>query len=113
MANKIKLVRNDTLPRLKVTIYDIETQMPVNLQNSLVKMKIREPGADVLKTTLIGTLLGSPESGIDGEVEFAFGPADLDTDGSYEAEYEVTFSDGRIQTVYDVDKLIIRADFPN
>ena len=113
MANKIKLVRNDTLPRLKVTIYDYDTQQPVNISGCLVKMKIREPGADVLKTTLIGTLLGSPESGIDGEVEFAFGPADLDTDGSYEAEYEVTFSDGRIQTVYDVDKLIIRADFPN
>ena len=113
MPNKIKLVRNDTLPRLKVTIYDVDTQVPVNLHGCLVKMKIRELGADALKTTLIGTLLGSPESGIDGEVEFAFGPADLDTDGSYEAVYEVTFSDGRIQTVYDVDKLIIRADFPN
>ena len=113
MPNKIKLVRNDTLPRLKVTIFDYETQQPVDLHGCLVKMKIREPGADALKATLVGVLLGSPESGVDGEVEFAFGPTDLDTDGSYEAEYEVTFPDGRIQTVYDVDKLTIRADFPN
>ena len=115
MANKIKLVRNDTLPRLRVTIYDVDTKEPVDLSGCLVKMKIREPGSETLKTTLIGTLVASPGSqigGAGGVVTFDFGPDDLDTEGSYEAEYEVTFANGRNQTVYEVDRLTIREDFP-
>lgn len=114
MANKIKLVRNDTLPRLLVTIHDVDTKEPVDISGALVRMKIREPGSETLKTTLTGTLLASPGSqvgGAGGQVAFDFSPADLDTEGSYEAEYEVTFANGRIQTVYAVDRLTIRADF--
>ena len=114
MANKIKLVRNDTLPRLLVTIHDVDTQLPVDISGALVRMKIREPGSETLKSTLVGTLIASPGSqvgGAGGQVAFDFSPEDLDTDGSYEAEYEVTFANGRIQTVYDVDRLTIRADF--
>lgn len=125
MAVRIKLVQGDTRPNVVLTATDEITGLPISIQNAVPRLKIRESGSDVVKEVLVGTTLPgrlNPDgsvtttapydlSGAGGRMLFAWTPTALDTAGSFDAEVEITFDDGRIQTVYDVLKLKIRGEF--
>lgn len=127
MTSRIKLVRNDTRPQLIVSLTDSVTGDPLNVSgDAIVRLKFREEGLTTLKATLIGTKLagrltdaGTVDNtapydvpGVGGRVAFNWttdalsGPA-----GMYEAEVEITFADGSIQTMYDLLKFRMREDF--
>jgi len=120
-SETINLVQGDTLPQVKITIRDQNTAAAgatldpddqntwakVNLTDSTVRMKVREVGADAIKDTLVGNLTDP----LNGEVVFLFDADTLDTAGVFEAEIEYTMSNGAIQTVYDLIKLQVRAQF--
>jgi hypothetical protein len=110
MVTKIKLVQGDTKPALVCSITDEITGAAINITGATVLLKFRAAGA----TTLTATVTGSVTNGATGEV--AFYPASAPTmllgeAGDYEGEIQITFSDGSIQTVYDLLKFKLREDF--
>jgi hypothetical protein len=110
MTEKIKLVQGDTRPAIVCTITDETTGSAVNITGATVVLKFRPVGSTTLQATVTGTVT----SGSAGQVAFypASTPSMLTGDaGDYEGEIEITFSDGQIQTVYDLLKFKIREDF--
>ena len=110
MAEKIRLVRNDTKPRLVVALTDTTTGDPINITGAIVRLKFRAAGASVLQSTLTGAVT----DGLAGLVVFDWSddPASLSGEpGDYEGEIEITFADSTIQTIYDVLKFKLRQDF--
>lgn len=126
MAEKIKLVQGDTRPQIRFSLTDDTTGQVIDISGSTVYMKFRAVGSDTILFTRTGNLIpgiiledGSVSTsppynvaGSGGLVVFTFATGNLDIDpGPYEAEIEVVFSDGSIQTVYQLQKFIVRADF--
>lgn len=110
MTEKIRLVRNDTRPALVCNITDENTQQPINITGTTVRLKFREVGSDTVRATLLGQVSDGPN----GQVAFypASQPQMLSGEaGDYEGEIEITFPDGQIQTVYDLLKFKLREDF--
>lgn len=110
MAEKIKLVRNDTGPQLKLTLTDQNTGVPADLLGATVTLRLRASGDSAILVTRTGFL--NPDTATQGEVIFTWATGDLDLPaGAYEGEVEVVFADGLRQTVYEVLKFSIREDF--
>jgi hypothetical protein len=108
MAEKIKLVRHDTRPQVKVTLTDETTGLAIDITGATCLMKFRAVGG----TTLIDTLSGIVLDGQNGVVVFSWNPTTLAAPaGDYEGEVEITFPSGGIQTVYDPLKFKLRDDF--
>lgn len=109
MTEKIKLVRGDTRPQVKLTLTDETTGLPIDITGATVLMKFRAVGS----TTLVDTLTGTVINGAAGVVVIPWNPTTLAVDaGDYEGEVEVTYSSGQgVQTVYDLLKFKVREDF--
>lgn len=110
MAEKIRLVQGDTRPALVCTITDDVTGEAMNISGATVRLKFRAAGA----TNLTATVQGVVTDGNNGVCVFypASAPAMLQGEpGDYEGEIEITFTDGQIQTVYDLLKFKVREDF--
>ena len=110
MSDKIKLVQNDTRPALVCNITDDTTGAVISLVGASALLKFRPSGSTTLQATLTGSITNGPA----GQVTFY--PASVPTmlsgsPGAYEGEIQITFSDGQIQTVYDVLKFQMRAEF--
>jgi len=106
----IRLVQGDTRPALVCTITDDNTGAPVSLSGATCRLKFREQGSTTIKATFTGTVTDATN----GVVEFywASDPTSLDgPQGNYQGEIEITFSDGQIQTVFDVLNFYLREDF--
>jgi|TARA_B110000902_G_C13756755_1_gene378951 hypothetical protein len=120
-SKTINLVTGDTLPELTLTLKDSNTAAsgqildgedsntwsPIDVTGATVKLRIRTLGSTVIKSTLTCLVV----SGTDGKVSTNFPTGTLDAAGTYEAEIEITFANGGIQTVYDLVKLKVRSDF--
>lgn len=123
MSTKIRLVEGDTRPRPVFSLKD-KDENPINLVGSIVLFKMRPLGSTDLKAEVYCTLLSGladedgdvdytppyDVAGVGGRVRVDWSPADLDTSGRYEAEIEITYSDGTVQTVYDKISVTIRED---
>lgn len=110
MAEKILLVQGDTAPPLNVTLTDANTESAINISGATVRLKFRALGSETLRSTITGSVT----DGAAGQVSFFWSddPTALAGDaGDYEAEIEVTYSDGTIQTVYDLLKFKLRQEF--
>lgn len=110
MVDKIKLVKDDTRPALVCNITDDTTGAVISITGATVLLKFRAAGATYLQATVTGSITDGPN----GQVTFypSSNPAMLTGDaGDYEGEIEITFADGTVQTVYDVLKFKVRADF--
>lgn len=109
MADKIKLVKGDNRPYIKLTLTTPDGN-PVNVSASttIVSIKFRAAGTTTVLSTLTCT---KPNGGSDGVVVFNFPGSTLNVDpGQYEGEVNIDFN-GETQTVYDVLKFTVRADF--
>lgn len=126
MADKIKLVRDDTRPMIKIVLTDETTGAIVPVPGATVVMKFRALGTTVILTQVPGLLQPGLEQedgtvilvppydvpGSGGRVVFQWAPGDLNVEpGDYEGEVEVTFQDATIQTVYETQKFKVREDF--
>lgn len=110
MADKIRLVQGDTRPALICTLTDGTTGDALSLAGSTVRLKFRASGDTELRSTITGSITDA----VNGVVAFywAQDPEALNGDaGDYEGEIEITFSDGQVQTVYDLLKFKVREDF--
>lgn len=108
MADRIKLVRNDTRPSLLLTLTDEETGATIDITSATCKMYFRRVG----ETAILDTLTGVVNDGPNGIVTFPWNPTTLDVSpGSYEGEVEITFQDLTVQTMYNLLKFTVREDF--
>jgi hypothetical protein len=108
MAEKIKLVQGDTRPYIKATLRDADGTA-INVQGATVRFKFRASGD---ATTLFTVVCSKPNNGVDGLVMFNFPTGSLLVDpGNYEGELEIDYGGNDIQTVYDLLKFSVRAQF--
>lgn len=106
--SRIRLVQGDTRPFIKATLKDADGTA-INVAGSTVKFKFRSAGST---TTLFTVTCGQPNGGGDGLVQFNFPVGALNIEpGLYEGELEVDYGGGDIQTVYDLLKFTVRAQF--
>jgi len=119
----INLVKGDDLPALEIVlrdsnkaasgqtldIGDASTWSPIDLTNvSAVRLKFREIGSTTLADTITFTII-NPAT--DGKIIMDWGSTTLDIHGDYEGEVEMTYSNGKVLTVPDKFKFIIRDQF--
>ena len=106
----IKLVKNDNLPQVTLTLTDENTGSAIDLSaaTTTVNVRLRAQGS----TTNIATLTCTkPNGGSDGKVMFYFPGTTLNVSaGTYEGEIEMDFN-GLKQTVYDLLYFSLREDF--
>lgn len=109
MAEKIKLIQGDSgRPQVQATITDENTGAVVVITGATPIMKFRMVGSTTLQATLTGVVTDGPN----GVCVFEMTSTALSGDpGNYEGEIQVTFSNGDIQTVYDLLKFQVREDF--
>ena len=128
MTQKIRLVQGDTRPQLVLSVTDDNTGLPIDLsdEGTSALVNFRESGSDTIKVTMLCFKLNGIEDPETGEVNLdapydAIGRGGrlvmdwsvdaLDTAGDFEAELEITFSDGGILTAYDIARFTIREQF--
>lgn len=84
--------QGDAGSKITATLYGGDGQ-PANLTGATVRFLMRAPGGS-LKVNGTATL----EDAAGGVVSYTWAAADLDTPGTYDAEWEVTYAGGAKQT---------------
>jgi len=108
MTERIRLVQGDTRPFIRLILKDADGQV-INVANAIVRIKFRASGTS---TNLFILTCLKPNGGGDGVVVFNFPVDSLNIEpGPYEAEVEIDYGSKDIQTVYDLLKFSIRAQF--
>lgn len=120
-STTLELVSGDSLPLLTITLRDSNlaapgstldendqtTWAPIDITGADILLKIRA----VNSTTLVDSVEGTIVDATEGKVAFVFGEDTFAEAGVYEAEVEITFSGGGVQTVQDLIKFKVRAGF--
>lgn len=125
-SSKIKLVQGDTKPPLIISLKD-EAGDPIDVSNiaDVVRMKFRQSGQSTVIETFTASKLQGYEkingaltydtpyniAGRGGRIQVNWSDTSLDNAGEFEGEIEITFADGKIQTVYETLKFKIREQF--
>ena len=85
--------QNDTVPSLRATLKNGSGDA-VDLIDATVNFHMRTLGGTTVKTDAASTVVNASA----GIVQYNWIADDTDTIGSYQAEFEVTYSDGTIET---------------
>jgi hypothetical protein len=96
MAFYIK--QNDTAPIILVTLKD-GNDAAVDLTAATAMFKMRAVGQTAVKTSAAAIIHDADG----GQVRYEWVAADTDTIGSYEAEFQITFVDGKVETFPNSD----------
>lgn len=99
----LEFVQGDTGPVLGGTIVLKGTTTPVNLTGATVKLQMRKPDDKKYTVDAAATVV-SPTL---GTVSYAWSPNDLSVDGTYQAQWEVSFSGGVTQTT-STEEIVVR-----
>jgi len=90
MAFRIK--QNDTSPSLEATLSDVNL-VPVNITAAVVMLHMKAIGGAVVLTRQM--TITDAENGV---VQYDWQAGDTATVGTYYVEFEVTYSDGNVET---------------
>lgn len=94
MAAEIFYIKqNDTSPAIAGALKDADGNA-VNVSGSTIKFNMRSRGGAVK----IDEGSGAVVSGVSGTVKYVWQAGDTDTAGTYEAEFEVTYTDATKET---------------
>ena len=99
MAFSIK--QNDTSPSLQATLKD-SNLTPINLNGATVEFHMKSLDG-VIKVDETMTIVDSPN----GIVKYDWQTGDTDTVGTYNVEFQVTYSDASIETFPNNGNLVI------
>lgn len=97
MTDTLSFKRGDTAAVVRATLFsDDGSTVPVNLTGASIKfiMALLPLNPGVTKVNAVATILNAAT----GEVGYDWIAADVDTAGNYQAEFQVTYSDGKVQT---------------
>jgi hypothetical protein len=86
--------RNDTSPSLNVALED-DVGRPIDVTGATIVFHMRNSADDSVKISGASATIVSATR---GEVRYSFSATDSDTSGNFEAEFQVTFSGGAIET---------------
>jgi hypothetical protein len=86
--------QNDTAPSIRANIKNGDGTA-IDLTSASVRFHMRTIGGTSSKVDAAGVIISPPENGI---VQYDWIAADTDTVDSYQAEFEVTYSNGTIET---------------
>jgi hypothetical protein len=109
---KIRMVRNDTKPDLIFTVLYAEgdyEDTAYDLTNCTVNFYLIKTGETSLKNT--GHTQCTITDAGNGECKYEWGSGDLDEEGTYKGELEITFPDTTKQTIYEESNIHVRADY--
>jgi len=85
--------QNDTSPAIQRQCLDYADN-PVNVTGASVRFLMRPVGDSTVKVTGVGSVV----DGATGLVKYQWSTGDTDTTGDFEAEFEVTYTDGTVET---------------
>jgi len=85
--------QNDTSPAIRATLRDGDGDV-INLDGATVRFHMRPIGSTTVKVDAAGTVI-APAGGI---VQYSWSEEDTDTVGAYQAEFEVTYTGGNVET---------------
>src|SRR5512139_1679554 len=77
---------------------------PVDLTSASVKFQMRRPDDDLFTVDAAATITNA----LQGLVAYSWGATDLSIAGDYDAQWEITFPDGKIQTTADPNRIYVR-----
>ena len=104
------LTRNDTATQIRAKLYEQDTGNIVDFQYGSCVMKFRKKGTKVVLSRLNAFDFG--DNFAEGTAVFKFDVGTLAVDaGLYEGELEVTYADGRSETVFEVLDFNLRDEF--
>tara|TARA_R110002153_G_scaffold16193_1_gene57403 strand:+ start:1210 stop:1536 length:327 start_codon:yes stop_codon:yes gene_type:complete len=105
-----QLVQGDQAPQIKAVLTRQDDNSIINFSGGSCALKFRAKGSTTTLFTLSAADLGDQFE--DGIAVFSFSGTQLDIDeGYYEGEIEITYSNGTIETVFEVLSFYVRADF--
>jgi hypothetical protein len=104
-SHTVELVTGDNLPVLQFTLKDAETDTAINLLSASAILRVRPVGSST-PTGAITCVITDPGNGV---ITATFGADFFPVAGTYEAEVEVTFPGGSVQTVYEFVRLKVRS----
>jgi hypothetical protein len=86
--------KGDTEPALEATLEDANGNAKDLTNADSVQFHMKDPTADTAKVDKAATI----DDAANGEVSYSWDGEDVDTTGEYEAEFEVSWSDGDTET---------------
>lgn len=109
MSERIKLVRGDTSPQIRLALTDTTTSQPIDLTGCTVTLHFRATETDTVLFSRPAFI--NPDTATTGVCFIQWEEGDLDVDaGSYEGEIEVVRPTGARETIYDMLKFRVRDD---
>ena len=94
MPSHFYIKKDDTQPAITANLTDAN-DAAVNLTGSTVKFNMRVDPAGTTKVSLQGVTIEDAEA---GQVSYSWTSSDTDTADDFEAEFQVTFAGGAVQT---------------
>lgn len=85
--------QNDTSPALRAVLKDADDVI-VDVSGAAVEFHMRPVGATTATVSAAGTVV----SGTEGLVEYSWLAGDTSVAGNYEAEFQITFANSKIET---------------
>ena len=105
-----ELVKDDTATQIKATLTRDADGTAIDCSGGTVRLYFRAKGSTTILSTLTAADVGTNLQ--NGIAIFSFGAGDLTVDaGYYEGEIEIIFTDGTVETVYEILDFKVRADF--
>ena len=101
MALEFYIKQNDTSPTIRATLKG-SGGTTLNLSNSSVYFRMKRTSGDTL-------IEGSAEifDPAEGVVEYSWVSGDTSIAGSYKAEFELTYSDGKVETFPNTGSIVV------
>ena len=101
----LEFVQGDTAPDLVATLHeDGDASAPINLTGCTVVFQMRKPDDKRYTVNRSATI----EDAVNGVVRYEWGANDLAIPGTYQGQFEVTYSDSKIQTTKDTFSIEVR-----
>lgn len=110
MTERIKLVRGDTAPQIRLTLTDEVSTDPIDLTGATVTLHFRAVGSDTVLFSRPAFI--NQDIAATGVCVISWEEDDLDVEaGDYEGEIEIVRPGGGRETIYDILKFRVREQF--
>ena len=110
MTERIKLVRGDTAPQIRLTLTDEVSGTPINLTGTTVTLHFRAVGAETVLFSRPAFI--NQDIAATGVCVISWSTGDLNVEaGDYEGEVEIVRATGARETIYDILKFRVREQF--
>jgi hypothetical protein len=99
-------VQGNTAPDIVAQLHDEKTpSIPLNLTTATsVKFQMRKPDDRLFQVDAAATVT-NPSQGL---VSYSWATNDLDIEGEFDAQWEVHWNDGKVQTIAKPNRILVR-----